>query len=165
MLKYVDVQVTFAEIPNSITLCINISGCPIGCAGCHSSYLAEDIGEPLTEEALGRLIKQHKGIDCVSFMGGDAEPAEINRLASWVKGHTDLLTGWYSGRQQLARDIELEHFNFIKLGPYIAELGGLNSPKTNQRMYEVVLSREADESGNPVYALSDITAIFQKSIY
>ena len=44
MLKYIDTKVTFAEVPNEISLCINISNCPCNCKGCHSSYLAEDIG-------------------------------------------------------------------------------------------------------------------------
>ena len=44
MLKYVDTKVTFAEVPNEISLCINISNCPCKCHNCHSSYLAEDIG-------------------------------------------------------------------------------------------------------------------------
>ena len=45
---------------------------------------------------------------------------------------------------------------------YIEELGGLKSPTTNQRMYEVKMSRELDEDGNPVYGLEDITNLFWK---
>ena len=29
------------------------------------------------------------------------------------------------------------YFNFIKVGPYISEFGGLNNSKTNQRFYEL----------------------------
>ena len=57
MLKYVDTKVTFAEVPNEISLCINISNCPCHCINCHSSYLAEDIGEPLNLDNLVKLIK------------------------------------------------------------------------------------------------------------
>lgn len=163
-MKYTDIKIVFTELPEEITLAINISGCPCACHGCHSSYLADDIGTPLTQETLERLIQENTGITAVSFMGGDAEPAEVNRLARWVKEHTNLLVGWYSGRQQLAHEIELANFNFIKLGPYIAELGPLNSPTTNQRMYEVVMSKEIDENENPMYALYDITPYFIKSI-
>lgn len=165
MLKYVDTQVTFAEIPNEIALCINISNCPIGCVGCHSSYLAKDIGKPLSVDNLLQLLNDNKGITTVSFMGGDINPAEINELAHWVKTHTSLLVGWYSGKQHLANEIELSNFNFIKLGPYIPEKGPLNCPTTNQRMYEVVMTREIDSEGNPLYGLSDITYRFMKSIY
>jgi anaerobic ribonucleoside-triphosphate reductase activating protein len=49
MLKYVDTAVTFAEFPNEVSLCINISGCPCCCDGCHSPYLSKDIGEHSAE--------------------------------------------------------------------------------------------------------------------
>ena len=45
MLKYVDAKVVFAEVPDEVTLAINISNCPCQCKGCHSSYLAQDIGK------------------------------------------------------------------------------------------------------------------------
>jgi anaerobic ribonucleoside-triphosphate reductase activating protein len=70
MLKYVNYDIVFQEIPNETTLAINISNCPCHCKGCHSSYLAEDIGEPLTERVLEKLIRENKGITCISFMGG-----------------------------------------------------------------------------------------------
>lgn len=53
MLKYVDARVVFQEIPDEITLAINISNCPCHCKGCHSQYLAEDIGKPLIEYPQG----------------------------------------------------------------------------------------------------------------
>ena len=56
MLKYLNAPVTFAEIPDEITLCINITGCPLQCKGCHSPFLWEDTGEFLTIEMLDYLI-------------------------------------------------------------------------------------------------------------
>ena len=41
MLKYVDTKVVFAEVPDEVTLAINISNCPCHCDGCHSEYLAD----------------------------------------------------------------------------------------------------------------------------
>lgn len=73
-----------------------------------------------------------------------------------------MLTAWYSGRQELSKDVDIKNFNFIKLGPYVEELGGLKSPTTNQRMYEVKMCRELDEDGNPIYGLEDITSSFWK---
>nr|DAR02323.1 MAG TPA: anaerobic ribonucleoside-triphosphate reductase activating protein [Crassvirales sp.] len=139
MLKYVETAVTFSEIPDEITLCINISNCPCHCKGCHSSYLAEDIGNPLNKTALSKLLENNKGVSCVSFMGGDNDPISITALASWVKTHTDLKVAWYSGRQELNNTVEkqLKWFDYIKLGPYIEEYGPLNSKTTNQRLYEV----------------------------
>ena len=138
MLKYVDVKVVFAEIPNEITLAINISGCPCNCKGCHSSYLAEDIGEPLDLQHLTNLIDSNKGITCVGLMGGDANPSEVDDIAQDIKEYyPELKVGWYSGRQELSKDIELSNFDYIKLGPYIEEFGPLNSKTTNQRFYKV----------------------------
>ena len=81
MLKYVDTLVGFAEIPDEITLCINISNCPCHCINCHSSYLAEDIGEPLDLQHLTNLIDSNKGISCVCIMGGDANPSGVDDIA------------------------------------------------------------------------------------
>lgn len=138
MLKYVDTKVVFAEIPDEITLAINISGCPCNCKGCHSSYLAEDIGEPLDLQHLTNLIDSNKGITCVGLMGGDANPSEVDDIAQDIKEYyPELKVGWYSGRQELSKDIELSNFDYIKLGPYIEEFGPLNSKTTNQRFYKV----------------------------
>ena len=138
MLKYVDTKVVFAEVPNEITLAINISGCPCNCKGCHSSYLAKDIGEPLDLQHLTNLIDSNKGITCVCIMGGDANPSEVDDIAQDIKEYyPELKVGWYSGRQELSKDIELSNFNFIKLGPYKEEFGPLNSRATNQRFYKV----------------------------
>ena len=138
MLKYVDTKVVFAEIPDEITLAINISGCPCNCKGCHSSYLAKDIGEPLDLQHLTNLIDSNKGITCVCIMGGDANPSEVDDIAQDIKEYyPELKVGWYSGRQELSKDIELGNFDFIKLGPYIEEFGPLNSKITNQRFYKV----------------------------
>ena len=102
MVKYVDTLVTFAEFPNEISLCINISGCPNHCPGCHSSYLAQDIGEVLNKESLFRLIEENKGISCVGLMGGDQAPNTINWLAKCIKEqYPKLKVGWYSGRNTL----------------------------------------------------------------
>lgn len=136
MLKYVDTLVSFQEIPDEISLCINISNCPNNCPGCHSAYLKDDIGTPLTYTELMRILKDIRGITCVCFMGGDKEPWEIRRLAQFVK-EKGLKVAWYSGKQELHEDIRLANFDYVKLGPYVEELGPLTSPTTNQVMYKI----------------------------
>lgn len=136
MVKYVDTLVTFAEFPNEISLCINISGCPNHCYGCHSPYLAQDIGKVLNKESLFHLIEENKGISCVGLMGGDQAPATINWLAKCVKEqYPELKVGWYSGKDKLSSEINLAYFDFYKIGPYIEEKGPLTNPNTNQRFY------------------------------
>ena len=137
MLKYVDTKVTFSEVPDEISLCINISNCPCHCKNCHSSYLAQDIGTELTFNEVRKLIKKNSGISCIVFMGGDSEPKRIDALASFVTNHYQLKVAWYSGRQELSKEIDLQNFDFIKLGSYKEEFGPLNSRTTNQRFYKV----------------------------
>ena len=172
MLKYVDTKVTFSEVPNEISLCINISNCPCHCKGCHSPYLAKDIGIPLadwveysTEEhsintPIDKLIETNEGITCVCLMGGDSDTELLNALASEIKAEHNIKVAWYSGRQELSKDINLENFNYIKLGPYIEELGPLNSKTTNQKFYQVCNMASVNEE--PRYELIDITYKFQE---
>lgn len=160
MLKYVGFDIVFREIPDETTLAINISNCPCHCKGCHSSYLAEDIGKPLDEDSLVELMLDNKGITCVAFMGGDSEPAYINWLASIIRsmnGETgswcDVKIAWYSGRADLSEEIELKNFDYIKLGPYIEERGPLDNPNTNQRLYKTIMTDDGPK-------LKDITFRF-----
>lgn len=159
MLKYVDTKIVFQEIPDEITLAINISNCPCQCKGCHSPYLAEDIGKPLvyrteykgqpaTETGeLQELIESNEGITCICFMGGDSNPSLINKCGWLIKKlYFKLKVAWYSGRQELSKDIDLKNFDYIKLGPYIEELGPLNSKTTNQRFYRVEGDKLVDET-------------------
>ena len=154
MLKYVDAKITFAEIPDEITLCINISNCPIHCKECHSKYLWKDIGEPLDLQHLTDLIDTNKGITCVCIMGGDANPEEVDCIAEDIKEYyPELKVAWYSGRQELSKDIMISHFNFIKLGPFIKEKGPINCKTTNQVMLEIEVVKDK-------VFVKDITAKF-----
>ena len=138
MLKYVDTLIGFREVPDEISLCINISNCPCHCKGCHSAYLAEDVGNNLDLQVLTTLIDSNKGITCVCIMGGDIDPSEVGDIAQDIKEYyPGLKVAWYSGRQELSEDINLEWFDYLKLGPYIEELGPLTSKTTNQRFYKV----------------------------
>lgn len=138
MLKYVDAKVVFAEVPDEVTLAINISNCPCQCKGCHSSYLAQDIGTELTFNEVRKLIRKNSGISCIALMGGDAEPDKVNTLASFITNHyNSIKVAWYSGRQELSSVIDLSNFDYIKLGPYKEEFGPLDNRTTNQRFYKV----------------------------
>lgn len=140
MLKFVSYNVVFQEVPDEVTLAINISGCPNCCKGCHSPYLQEDIGEILNSDVLTELLMKYKNsITCVCFMGGDSDPMTVNKLANIVRRvtHNRVKTAWYSGRSHFPENCTLEHFNYIKLGPYIERLGGLDSPQTNQRFFKI----------------------------
>lgn len=91
----------------------------------------------MTEDELATLLAKYKGaITCVCFMGGDAHPEEVARLASLVRREA-LLAAWYSGKDALPESIPEESFDYIKLGPYVAALGPLSARTTNQRLFRV----------------------------
>jgi anaerobic ribonucleoside-triphosphate reductase activating protein len=104
--------------------------------------LREEVGERLDDELMeGLLARYGNAVTCVAFMGGDGDPREVNRLAAKIHagGVAELKTAWYSGREAISPLIDLRNFDFIKLGPYIPERGGLNSPDTtNQRFYRII---------------------------
>lgn len=93
----------------------------------------------MTEEMLSMLIgKYSAAITCFCFMGGDAEPFEVMRLAKWIKIRwPHIKTAWYSGKENLPEGFEVTVMDYLKLGPYIEALGGLKSPDTNQALYRI----------------------------
>lgn len=151
-------MVVFEEIPDEITLAINITNCPCRCVNCHSKFLWGDVGTELTFEELERLIKENDGITCVCFMGGDANPKGINDLVAYISaknmcGYKSLKIGWYSGKDELSEDIDIRLFDYIKLGHYDEKFGGLDKETTNQRLYKIAHDKET---------LIDITSKFWK---
>lgn len=139
MLKYVNCGIVFQEIPEEVTLSINISNCPCRCPGCHSSYLWEDTGEPLDRAAVDRLVGEYgQSITCICLMGGDADTGCVDSLAAYIKeAYPSLHIGWYSGRANIPGSIDRTHFDYIKTGPYLRHLGGLKDRTTNQRLYRI----------------------------
>lgn len=140
MLKYVDYDIVFQEFPDEVTMAINITNCPNRCVGCHSPQLRDNIGYSLNEEVLALLLEKYgESITCIGFMGGDADPEKIEILARFVKEHfsNKMKVGWYSGKNKLPDNFDLQWFDYIKLGPFIPEKGNLRSLSTNQRMFKI----------------------------
>ncbi len=145
MLRFYNYDIVFQEIPDEVTLAVNLTGCPCHCPGCHSPHLWEDIGEPLDETVLRRIYADYAaGVTCICLMGGDADPAAVERCCAFIRTEMGLRSGWYSGRAELPEGICLDHFDYVKTGPYIAARGGLKSPDTNQRLYRVADGRLED---------------------
>lgn len=139
MLKYVNYEIVFQEIPDEVTLSINLSGCPYRCRECHSPALQKDIGEELDEDVLTGLLQAYgKTITCICFMGGDAHPEKVYELAEHVqkKWQGTIKTAWYSGKDSIHHRAS-DCFDFVKTGPYIKARGGLDKKTTNQRLYQV----------------------------
>jgi anaerobic ribonucleoside-triphosphate reductase activating protein len=155
MLKYINSDVVFQEIPDEVTLAINLSNCPCRCPGCHSKFLWADNGTELQESSIDDFVAEFgKDITCICFMGGDAEPNEINRFATYIrKEYPKFRIGWYTGRTLISPLISTENFDYIKVGPYIAHLGALKNPKTNQHLYKI---------NHTDHKMEDITSRFWK---
>lgn len=134
-LRYDTAMVVFQEIPDEVTLAINITNCPHKCMNCHSPHLREDSGTELTREKWRLLIDANPHITCVCFMGGDAQHELIRELALWSAAIFPYLKlGFYSGNETLNPRLT-EVLDYYKVGPYIEELGPLNSRSTNQQLF------------------------------
>ena len=136
-LKYLGYSIVFQEVPDEVTLTINISGCPHKCEGCHSKYLWEYEGGFISDD-LEWLIGHYKDlITCVCFMGGDQNISELINLSLIVKRH-NLKVALYSGADD--NDMYVypwcQHFDYVKVGHYNQALGGLDHKTTNQKMYK-----------------------------
>lgn len=153
MLKYLFTREVFQEVPTEMSLAIAISGCKLHCAGCHSRELWEDRGEPLDVEALCGLLNQHQGVTCCLLLGGEHNIDALTEL--FMYAHKRVKTAWYSGLDRLPKDKQgiLQYLDYYKEGHYDMELGGLDSPTTNQRIYHIT---------HPGEKLWDITKLMRK---
>ncbi len=135
MIKYVPemTSVVMEEIPDRVSLAVDISNCRGNCIGCHSPFLKKDIGQELTTEVIDRLVADNFGVDCFLFLGEGRDLEALLELADHVRSK-GLLAAVYSGREEV-EEVFWDHFDYIKLGPYRPECGPLNSPTTNQRLY------------------------------
>lgn len=137
MLKYTDYTIVFQEVPDEVSLAINLSGCPYRCKGCHSPHLQQETGEELSERVLSGLLQSYaQAITCVCFMGGDAQVEAVCRLATYVRTEWEgrLRTAWYSGND-IIDPAAAGCFDYVKTGPFLEALGGLDRRTTNQRLY------------------------------
>lgn len=153
MIKYVPemTSVVIEEIPDRVTLAVDISNCQGNCVGCHSPFLKTDVGVELTEDVIDRLVDDNFGVDCFLFLGEGKDSASLLRLAGHVRS-IGLAAALYSGRVAVEDEV-FNAFDYVKVGPYIESYGPLNSKTTNQRLYKV-------SHGETSYSLEDITFRF-----
>ncbi|MDQ2178993.1 anaerobic ribonucleoside-triphosphate reductase activating protein [Marinifilum sp. D714] len=139
MLKYYNYDIVFQEIPNEVSLAINITNCPNRCKGCHSPHLQKDIGDVLDEDCIVSIMDKYaSAITCFCFMGGDNSPHRVAELAKFIQSqYPKIKTAWYSGCPNLPKNFNKNSFQFIKLGSYKVESGSLDSQTSNQRLFEI----------------------------
>jgi anaerobic ribonucleoside-triphosphate reductase activating protein len=156
MLKYANYDIVFQEVPNEMSLAVSISGCQIRCSGCHSRYLWEDKGEVLSIFAIEQLLKLEDGVTCLLLMGGEHDIDTLVEI--FMHFHRKIKTAWYCGLDMIPKDKLgiVQYLDFLKVGHFDMELGGLNSPTTNQRLYKI------EHQGDGNYYQTDITHLMQK---
>ena len=137
MLKYLPglTDVVAEEIPDRVTLAVEITNCQGNCPGCHSPFLRKDIGEELTPEAIDAMIADNFGVNCFLFLGEGRDEEALFALAGHIRqSHPGVRTALYTGRESVGEEYG-RYFDYIKTGPYIESLGPLNKRTTNQRLY------------------------------
>ncbi|MBO7732407.1 MAG: hypothetical protein J6S67_07635 [Methanobrevibacter sp.] len=148
MLKFYDTAVTFSEFPDEIAICANITNCPCNCDNCSEPWLKDDIGEVLDEEAIQKLLNEHKDCSVFGIMGGDSDQGDIIRIADYIHSHSNLKVGFYSGRDYI--NIQLvPHLDYYKIGRWITPVGEVDKwplttcgplqfPFTNQIYFQCI---------------------------
>ena len=136
-----DNQITTQDVLDEISLAISLSGCPLHCKGCHSSFTWDPkFGEILTDEKMENLILKNKYISCILFYGGEWQIERLLELIQIAKKH-DLKVCLYTGLMleevKLTKPQLLNVLDYIKVGRWIEEKGGLNKKTTNQRFYKI----------------------------
>lgn len=141
-------SIVFQEVPNEISLCFSITGCKVGCKGCHSTELwHEKNGIALTENNFIKWLKKYQGlISCVVFFGGEWQPKALIEKLIIAKSY-GLKTCLYSGEKYIDINIS-EHLNFLKTGAWHEKLGGLNSTITNQIFRNVITGEKLNHLFN-----------------
>ena len=107
------------------------------CSECHSSdSWNSQKGSVLTVESLTQdIMKYRDWITCVLFMGGEWEPEKLLELLRKVKSY-GIKTALYTGLCEIPA-VLLGQLNYVKYGEFKKNLGGLESPLTNQRLLDV----------------------------
>ena len=145
--------ITTQDVPDELALAISLSGCPIHCKGCHSAFTWNPFfGELLTDDMFRNIIKKNQYASCVLFYGGEWQLERLLELIDIAKEY-NLKVCLYTGLELEKVDKKLiNSLDYLKVGPYIEQLGGLNKKTTNQKMYKI-------ENGQ----LTDITNKFYQS--
>ena len=148
-LKFTVEQIVWQEVPGEVSLAFLFSGCPLRCKGCHSADTwKEGIGTELTEDYLKGRLKRYRGlITCVLFMGGEWQPEALQKMLAIVTQaglKACLYTGLEREELEAVSDGILPYLTYLKTGRWQMELGGLESPATNQKFYQFAHGRSVE---------------------
>lgn len=139
-MKYLYYDVVFQEIPDELSIAFLITNCPRRCDGCHSPQLQDDVGKELGYDELKRIIEcntinNEPLFSCVVFMGGEQYHDILLSHLKYCES-LKIKTALYTGADDVDDEIK-QHLNYLKVGAYKKELGGLESPITNQKLIKL----------------------------
>lgn len=125
---------SFQEVPDNLSLCFSVFGCPHKCKNCSWAGEKEFMNLSITD--IEEILDKYKDyVSCICFLGGEWEPdfEEILDLCN----KKNLLTCLYTGADKFENQEILSKLTFIKVGHYDESLGGLQSKTTNQRFIDL----------------------------
>lgn len=136
-MRYTEQKLVFQEVPDETSLALLVSGCPLKCHGCHSAESwSFNAGHQLDQQELLNLIHRHEGwITCVLFLGGEWHENELLSLLDLCL-EKNLKTALYTGLDDVSPQLK-EKLHYLKIGKFISALGGLDSPTTNQKIFNL----------------------------
>lgn len=169
------IGVTTSELPGEVAVYIEFSGCTQNCPECHSQHLIGEQGDNISLEDLVYNVYAitecyPEDITAIVLMGGTANKRMTNKklltLIQALYKKMRLPIGIYSGKDEdLDKWLLVKEVSWLKTGSYKKELGGLEVPTTNQRMYvRSIVGGVYDDLGVVVsteYEWADITHKFQ----
>ena len=80
-LRYSSYDIVLQEVPNEISLCFTITGCPLACEGCHSEYIWDGSkGCALTNEGLEQLLSKYEDMISCAYLPSEVQTAENGTL-------------------------------------------------------------------------------------
>jgi anaerobic ribonucleoside-triphosphate reductase activating protein len=130
MLLY-STYISIHEVPGEVAIILNIAGCKNNCKGCHSPELRTLVGQPLSLGLVEALLDQYKElVTCICFMGGDHHPEELQKYLHLAKAR-NFKTCLYTAQEEVPPELVCT-LDYVKLGPYVEEKGGLDTVTTNQ---------------------------------
>lgn len=137
MLHFSTEQIVWQEVPGEVSLAYTITGCQLGCKGCHSSESWDaSQGTLLTDDYFEQRLNQYQGlISCVLFLGGEWQPVTLQRKLQLARQRS-LNTCLYTGLDDIDASLK-DELTYLKTGRWLPERGGLNNPNTNQRLVDL----------------------------
>jgi len=153
--------IVFQEVPGEISLCFSITGCKIGCSGCHSTELwNKNNGHALTRECFEQYLARYNGlISCVLFFGGEWQADQLAEKLQ-IARQRGLKTCLYSGQAHVDIGIS-QHLTFLKTGKWDPEKGGLDNPASNQAFWDLSTGKKLNHLfvKSPAPTSADVSAL------